>query len=186
MVRNNLKIILHATFGEYQYWKVYAVDLPYPRPSVPSNVEVRVLNREDLEGISEDGLCAENYLGEEALGYGLFLKGRLAAVQAVWWGSRYMRERAGRSWRLSPGAAKTTSLYVLEEYRKMGYATLLKKYVLAELSGRGFRRVYARIWHSHRNSIRVSRKVGMRLVGVYVELCPQGKRLEFRIPLNPK
>jgi GNAT superfamily N-acetyltransferase len=184
MSRESLKRMLHAVLGPYQYWKVYAIDLPYPRPELPPGVLIRTVSEEDLAGVSTDGVYPGNYLGDGALGYGLFVDGRLAALQGVWWGERYLRERHGRSWRIPDDAVKSNSLYTFEPFRGRGYAGLLKRYALAELGDRGVRRVYARIWHSHRNSIRVSRKAGLKLVGVYIELCPFGRRIELRIPLG--
>lgn len=184
MIRESVKRPLRGLFGDYQYWKVYSVDLPYPRPELPEGIQIREVSAQDLEGITAKGFYAGNYLGEGALGFGLFVERELAALQGVWWGERYVRERNGRSWRIPQHAAKTNSLYTFEPYRGRGYAGLLKRYVLAELGNRGFTKVYARIWHSHKNSIHVSTKAGLRLVGVYIEVCPFGKRIELRIPFR--
>jgi GNAT superfamily N-acetyltransferase len=184
MAREYFKGALHGLFGDYQYWKVYAIKLPYPYPNLPPEMSVRRLEAEDLAHVA-DQVYADHYLGEEALGYGLFVHGELAAVQGAWWGSRYVREREGRSWKIPDDAVKTNSLHTFGPYRGRGYASLLKRYTLAELGSLGFRRVYARIWHSHRNSIRVSTRVGMKLIGVYIEISPFGLRIRLRIPLRP-
>lgn len=183
-VHEFFKRILRAGFGDYQYWKVYAIDLPYPRPTLPPGVSIRRVTAEDLAPVSGDGVHVGNYLGEQALGYGLFVDGNLAVLQGAWWGERYIRERSGRSWPIPDNAVKTNSLHTFKPYRGRGYASLIKKYALAELGDQGFQKAYARIWHSHRNSIHVSRKAGMRLVGVYIEICPFGRRIELRIPLR--
>ncbi|OOG24900.1 GNAT family N-acetyltransferase [Thioalkalivibrio denitrificans] len=185
MSRGVLKWFLHTSLGDYQYWKVYSVDLPYPYPELPAGVAIREVSPEDLAAlVSDERIYGEDYWGDEALGFGLFVNGELASLQGVWWGERYMRERQGRSWRIPDGAVKTHNLHTISAYRGRGYASLLKRYVLAELGERGFRKVYARIWHSHTNSIRVSRRAGMRLVGAYIEVCPFGKRIELRIPFR--
>lgn len=182
-----MKRVLHMLFGNYHYWKVYAVELPYPRPELPEAITIRELTLEDLKTVESDTkIYADAYLGDQALGFGLFVDGQLATLQGVWWGKRYIRERNGRSWRIREWEAKTNNLYTINKYRGNGYALLLKRYTLAELGERGFSKAYARIWHSHRASIRVSKRAGMKLVGAYIEINPIGRRVTLRIPFRFK
>lgn len=185
MIFDLLKRILHAVLGNYQYWKVYAISLPVPAPELPPGVTIVWLTDALLARIPPDApVHAEDYLGEEALGFALLVNGEMAAIQGVWWGDRYLRERKGRSWRLPPGTVKTHGLYTVEKFRGRGLASLLKQYTNHELSNCEFNRVYCRIWHSHKGSIRVSRNAGMKLVGAYIEICPFGKRMAVRLPLR--
>lgn len=176
--------MLHVLLGDYQYWKVFAVNLPQPMIELPPGVSISPVVSESLKDLSIDDIDQSAYCGDQALGFALYVEGELAAIQGVWWGDRYERERKGRSWRLPAGAAKTNNLYTLPEFRGKGYAVLLKQYTNHVLSDYGFTSVYCRIWHSHRGSIRVSRKAGMRLVGAYIEICPFGRRIELRIPMR--
>ncbi len=177
------KRMLHLLLGDYQYWKVYAIDLPQPQVMLPAGVTVRALGpAAEYDCADEELLSRMDSGGQEALGYGLFVGKELVAVQWYWWGARYEDERKGRSWRLPPGTAKSTGLYTVPRCRGKGYAAVLKQQSAFLMSERGFTRLYSRIWHSHTSSIRVSEKAGWRKVGSYIEVCPFAKLIQLRIP----
>lgn len=176
------KRVLHALFGDYQYWKVFAIDLPLPAALLPPGVTVRELDPTvPLICEDEEILARMSHGGDEALGFGLYEGDRLVAVQWYWWGDRYVNERKGRSWHLPPRTAKSHSLYTVPACRGKGYADLLKRHTAHLMSERGFTRLYSRIWHSHKSSVRVSEKAGWKHVGNYIEICPFAYRISFRI-----
>jgi len=179
-----LKTVLHAALGDYHYWKVFYIDLPQPPVELPDGVTIRPVSAEELEDMPDEGMRDRAVFGGEgAQGFGLFVGGELAAVQWYWWGERYQAERKGRSWVLPPDAAKSLGLYTRPEYRGRGYAALLKRHTAHLMTQQGFKRLYSRIWHSHKDSIRVSRKIGWHVAGSYIEVCPFSKRIKIRLPL---
>lgn len=181
-MRELLKRLLHFLLGEYQYWKVFALDLPQSSVPWPSGFSVRELDPANPPDTADaEVLSRMEYGGEGSVGYGLFKDAELVAVQWYWWGARYEQERQGRSWRLPVGAAKSVGLYTAPAHRGRGYATLLKQSTAPIMAGRGFARLYSRIWHSHAGSIRVSEKLGWRLVGAYIEISPFSKPIGFRV-----
>ncbi len=182
--RSLLKEALHLGLGDYQYWKVFYIDLPQPAAELPEGIRVEPITPEDLDGVVDEGLLQRReFGGEGAQGFGLFRDDELVAVQWYWWGARYEAERQGRSWRLPEGAAKSTGLYTLPQHRGQGYAALLKRQTAYLMSQRGFTRLYSRIWHSHKSSIRVSEKTGWRVAGSYIEICPFSRRIQLRLPV---
>lgn len=177
------KRALHGLLGDYQYWQVFAIDLPQPPVPLPDSVSVRELDPGAPIVCEDNEIIARMVFGgSEATGFGLFEGEELVAVQWYWWGARYEHERGGRSWRLPAGAAKSTGLYTVPRCRGKGYAAILKQQTAHLMSERGFKRLYSRIWHSHTSSIRVSEKAGWRHVGSYIEICPFSRRIELRIP----
>jgi hypothetical protein len=105
----------------------------------------------------------------------------LAWVQWYWWGARYEKERHGRSWRLPSGAAKLVGLFTVPRFRGKGYAAMLTAQAAYLMFEKGFGSLYMRIWHNHRDSMRMSEQAGWQMVGAYVEICPFGRHFEFRI-----
>lgn len=183
LMKEKVKRVLHATLGDYQYWVVFSIDLPQEAVEIPKYINIKHIDAEILSKETDEGLQKRvGFDGPESQGFGLYVSGRLAAIQWYWWGERYWSERNGRSWRLAGDEVKSVGLYTVPEYRGQGYATLLKRATANEMARRGFRRIYSRIWHSHKHSIAVSRKAGWSKVGSYVEVVPFGRRIEFRLP----
>lgn len=178
-----LKRILHRILGDYQYWVIYCMDLPQPDIDLPEGVTVRPVDGVALSVQYDPGLRNRAaFDGSESQGFGLYVGEELVAIQWYWWGDRYWSEREGRSWILASDEAKSVGLYTVPEFRGRGYATLLKRFTAHEMGQRGFRRIYSRIWHSHRGSVAVSRNAGWRKVGSYIEVVPFGRRWQFRLP----
>ena len=181
--RELFKRVLHATLGDYQYWKIFYIDLPQHPTELPDGISIRPIAAEELDAVPDIGMRDRKVFGGDgSLGFGLFVDEELVAVQWYWWGDRYQAERKGRSWVLPPGAAKSLGLYTRPEYRGCGYAALLKQHTAHVMAQRGFTRLYSRIWHSHKSSIRVSRKIGWRVAGSYIEICPLSRLIQLRLP----
>ena len=178
------KRALHLLLGDYQYWKIFCIDLPQPGAELASGISIKPLDFETLGALEEDDGFRErmSFGGEDAQGFGLYVDGELAAMQWYWWGARYEAERRGRSWRLPSDAAKSVGLYTLPHHRGKGYAVMLKRQSVHLMSRRGFGRLYARVWHSHKSSIRVQEKAGWKLAGSYIEIRPFGKLFKARLP----
>jgi hypothetical protein len=177
-----LKQLLRQLLGEYQYWKVFRIKLPQPAVPLPPGITVRPLDSMDLQSSSDVELRSRTeFGGEGAQGYALYVGTELAAMQWFWWGARYDNERQGRSWRLPSKAAKSVGLFTVPRFRGKGYAAILKMQTAHLMSEKGFDSLYSRIWHSHYESIRVSEKAGWQRVGAYIEVCPFGRRFEFRM-----
>lgn len=180
-LKSLVKKVLRGALGDYEYWKVFAIDLPQAPFDLSGDYVVRQISGAELQRFGDPGLRNRaEYDGPESIGFGLFVSGDLACVQWYWWGARYRKERSGRSWELPAGAAKSVGLYTVPKYRGRGLAAMLKQRSAALMYERGFARLYSRIWHNHVDSIRVSKKAGWTEVGSYIEICPLGKRYCFR------
>lgn len=185
MTSRFIKRVAAACFGDYHFWAVWSFDLPGPPVTLPPGVEVRPLDASSFAGVEDPEMAKRaDFAGECAQGYGLYADGRLSSVQWYWWGARYEKERRGRSWPLPPGSAKSVGFYTLPEQRGKGHAALLKQYSANLMHEKGFTKLYSRIWHSHRSSIRVSEKAGWKRVGFYVEFTLLKKRFCYSIPFR--
>ena len=178
------KRFLKRLLGDYQYWKVYATSLPATHFELPIGITIEDISLKYLQKFSLANIDQDSYLGSGATGFVLLVHGEPAALLGVWWPERYQQEREERSWRIPENAVKTHGLVCLPRFRGKGYAAMLKKATHQILFDRGVKKVYCRMWHSHRDSINVSRKAGMKLVGLYIEICPLATRLELRIPVS--
>lgn len=177
------KKLLHGLFGDYRFWGVYRLNPPKESITLPEGLSVNSIDESVLAQGTDPGFQERaGFGGSQAEGFGLHVKGQFAAIQWYWWGDRYWAERDGRTWILADDEVKSVGLYTVPEYRGQGFATMLKRYTAHEMGRRGFRRIYCRIWHSHKYSIAVSRKAGWHKVGSYIEIVPFGRRMEFRLP----
>ncbi len=100
-----------------------------------------------------------SYAGSEAAGFCIIKDGHAVAVCWFWWGKRY--EERGY-WPLDTVDAKLVQIVVADSYRGQGLASELLRSASAEMLAKGFKRLYARIWHSNKPSLRAFAKAGWR------------------------
>lgn len=103
--------------------------------------------------------CDSAYAGPGAHGFAIRLDGRLASHCWFWHGERY---RSRNYWPLAEDEAKLIGLATEPAFRGQGLAPRLVALASAEMGRRGFRRLYARIWHSNTASRRAFAKAGWR------------------------
>jgi hypothetical protein len=174
------KRLAHRLLGDYELYRIFVGDLTdCPEPSAPGIRLGPIVDPEVVRHAPDPVLhsCAD-YAGEGALGYAAWAGDDLVAVEWVWFGERY---RSRNFWPLDPGEAKAIQTTVSASQRGRGLATLLRRYMMSDLARRGFRRVYARIWHSHTASIASARRAGWREIAFVVGVYPFGRRRPIRL-----
>jgi RimJ/RimL family protein N-acetyltransferase len=98
------------------------------------------------------------------------LGSQLAGAAALCHGEGYGRLRG--FWPLRAGEAKLVQIAVAEEYRGRGYAPMLIRAAAQHLAERGFHRLYARVWHNHRSSMRAFHKAGWEEIALVIVCRP--------------
>lgn len=179
MIRELVKKMAHVALGDYAIFDIYAweierdVDLPL------GSVTIRSVTKDELAECGDDVLRQRVcYGGGGAKGFGAFLDGKLVGVCWCWYGERY---KTRDFWPLLANEAKLVDIVVTPESRGHGVGSKLWLTAARRMAEHGFRRLYARIWHSNSASIRSCTNAGWYKVARVVELHPFGRKNPWRI-----
>lgn len=96
--------------------------------------------------------------GEEAAGFGAWIDGRLVSACWFWWGERYRVSRM--LWPLADHEAKLVQIGTDDAFRGRHIAPDLIQYAGYHMRLQGAGRLYARVWHSNKPSIKAFRRAG--------------------------
>lgn len=178
-----LKWMVRGLFGEYELYRIYRLDLTDLEPLHQMRADLGPI--EDLTEIAKSpdlelqGLGA--YAGDEAYGFGARVNGALASVCWFWAGERYRRRNF---WRLGAGEAKLVQITTAARFQGQGVASELIRFGAHRMMLAGFRRAYARIWHSNLASIRLFERAGWTYVAfvalIHPLRSPRSVRLVWR------
>ena len=137
---------------------------------------------EAIEQSSDDRISTlAHYLkGKDTKAFGLKRGSDIVAVIFFWFGETY---RTRNFWPLRENEAKSVHMLTIPEMRGRGLASALKMHASKAMFNQGFERIYSRIWHSNRPSIRANEKLGARHIAAVIEInplrLPKPWRLEF-------
>ena len=169
--------VAQALFGDYAHYRIFTIDLSQPLAAIEGDHFCHV-DQERVARAGSDPIRAQAwYGGEGAIGLGVVENDRLVAVQWYWYGERYQKRNFVH---LEPGEAKCVQIFVLSEKRTRGLGGSLTRYAAQELQQLGFRRLYARVWHSHVASRRMFRSAGWTEAGRIIEVSPLRRRRPLR------
>lgn len=160
----------HALLGDYALYRIWQFDArSVQAPSGP--LQVRALQASDLAApaVAPELQEAGWYFGEDSLGFGCFDGPQLVGLTFYWHGQRY---KARRSWPIEPQAAKLVHIVTAPAHRGRGVASALIGQSSQEVLGQGFKRLYARIWHSNTPSLAAFARAGWRPCGWLVQINP--------------
>ncbi len=170
-----LKSSLYAVLGPYELYRIYQADPS--RPGRPPSTADAVA----FESLGSDGrriagapdpaiarLAARG--GEEAFGYAAFLRAEPVAAVWFWAGDRYRRERG--FWPLGRTDAQLVQVTTAANARGRGIASALIAYASADMTARGYERLFARIWWSNTPSVRAFKRAGWRQVAFVATVRP--------------
>lgn len=165
--------ILRRLLRDYSLYRIYAweSDRVASAPGLKAGIRVdRVASLGPLRDAADPELRAlTQYAGEEAFGFGVWADDTLAGVCWYWTGERY---RTRNFWPLQEGEAKLVQIVTGAGFRRQGLAALLVERSSSEMAALGFRRLFARVWHSNRASIRTFERAGWRYVAFVAEVQP--------------
>jgi RimJ/RimL family protein N-acetyltransferase len=175
-----LRTILRRLLGDYALYRIYSCSPGMESVAVHDGARFEPLTSLDPLVQSSDtelrGLAP--YAGREAFGFGAWIGADLAAACWFWVGDRY---RQRNFWPLDEGEAKLVQIVTAERHRGRGLARELIRYSTVEMARIGFRRLYARVWHSNEASIRAFERAGWQYIAFVAEAHPFGSRRPARI-----
>jgi ribosomal protein S18 acetylase RimI-like enzyme len=178
--RRMLRALARAALGDYGLYRIYSVDLARaPEPSPSTWAMAPVGDPEEFSRSAEPSLRAlAMYAGDGACAFGTWIDGRLVAGCWFWAGELYRRRNF---WPLSPGEAKLIQVTTAEEFRGHGIASALISFAAAQMKSRGYKRLFARVWHSHTASLAAFRRAGWTEEAFVAEVFPFRSRRGFRL-----
>lgn len=172
-----IKLVSRSLLGEYSLYRIYAFELPASPPSLlDEDITLgRIENVAELVRSGDPSLRdLEQYSGEGAIGFGLWMRNELASVCWYWAGNRY---RQRNFWPLAESEAKLVHIATAHRHRGKGLATRLITHSANAMGNIGFQRLFARVWHSNKPSIQTFERAGWRYVAFVMEIKPfNGKR----------
>lgn len=165
-----LRALLRLILGEYYIFRIYSCDLclkNFQQKPLASDLKFSIFSYPNEK-------ANEGYAGQNAFGFCCEEKGIKLSHCWVWYGERYRNNR--NFWKLHADECKLIALETEPWARGRGTAPKLLHYVATQLSQKGFKRIYARVWHSNKSSIRAFEKAGWRYHALVVEFDFLGRR----------
>lgn len=149
MLRKTASTVLGLLFKEYAYYTIFErtrQDAP-ARVRAPADRAFAEVDAEELARAADAGIRGvAGYCGAQCAVFACLEAGAIVGVCVYWWNPRY-RER--NFWPLADDEAKLVELLVVPTMRGRGIASTLIAQSADAMFARGFRRLYARVWHSH-------------------------------------
>ena len=181
-MRNLVKRAARLLLGDYQLNRIYTIDLANLTPSdapprLDANQRLTTLEEKDFDSAPDERMRKRRwYGGANAYGFGLWEQDLLVCMCWCW----DYRRRAGKVWTLEQDEAALVDIITAESHRGRGLAPIVIQFATEHLRDRGFRRVYAWVWHNHRSSMRSFEKSGWQHVALVAEVELFGwKHLRF-------
>jgi len=179
-LRGAAKRIVRLFLPELEAFSIYTArveDLAIPDGG---DEEFLPATAEDVRAASDPALREMAWLaGDDAVGFVARVGGEVATVCWFWSGERY---RAKRNFLpLREGEAKLVEIRTGERFRGRGLAPRVIARASRAMFARGFRRLFARIWHSNTASKRAFERAGWAPCGTIVTFRLRGFRRRFRI-----
>lgn len=189
MLKATAKRVARALLGDYALFYIYTNESPATPPVAREDAvfDVRRVHDEGavLRDSAEELLREQSFYGGfQSACFGCFAGDALAGVCFYWFGERY---RQRNFWPLREGEAKLVQVVVLPQWRGRGAATTLIGESARAMAADGFRRLYARIWHSNAPSLHAFERAGWRRIALVVEVNPLRSRpIRFTKSLQPR
>lgn len=183
LARELAKKLARLFLGEYSLYRIYSSPSNErgEEPSEAANKSFRVepVDERTLDA-SEDALIRDQagYCGPGARAYACFDGDRIVGVCFYWFGDRYLKRNF---WPLESSEAKLVQIISLPEMRGRGVATTLIKGSCQAMISNGFRRAYARIWHSNQPSLMAFERARWERVASVLEINPLRLNRPIRI-----
>lgn len=183
-----LKTAARALLGDYAIYFVYGLDkdaAPPAAPRAPAAFSFEFVD-EARARASVDPLIQSqiDYVGTGAWAFACRDGARVVGLCFYWAGDLYRRRNF---WPLAADEAKLVQIVTLPEMRGRGIAGDLIAWSSRAMFDRGFRQLFARIWHSNKPSWRAFERAHWKRAALVVEISPlkRAKPLRIRIGRRP-
>lgn len=179
------KAIAQALLGKYEVYRIFSTDcLPSQRP--PSDLRPQFVS----VGVDAIRDCPDQeirsqawYAGEGSRAFAFVLHDQIVGLCFYWHGVRY---RQRNYWPLGPDEAKLVQVFCVPSLRGIGLGRSLIEHSTASMLQSGYRRLFARVWYTHAQSVRAFRSAGWLQVACVLGIDPlrsgRSIRLTFRSP----
>jgi len=180
-MKNLIKRLAQLLFGNYSIYHIYSPNAEIQITPLVSNLQFSIVEKCEIEN-SNDQIIVDQawYHGQGVHAYACREGARIVGLCFFWYGERY---RSRSFWPLANHEAKLVQLITLADMRNQGIASALINYGTQDISMRGFTRVYARIWHSNRPSLRAFKRAGWTRVATVIELNPFNRKRSFKVTI---
>jgi ribosomal protein S18 acetylase RimI-like enzyme len=171
------KRLLRRLLGDYGIYYVLTRACDQLEP-VPAGTAVVPVDAAMVRASPDPDLRGQSfYAGADALGYGYIENGALASLCFYWYGERY---KTRNFWPLQEGEIKLVEIVTAAAMRGRKLAPTLINASLHDVARRGFRRAYARVWHSNTSSLRAFEAAGWERIALVIEIFPFGRATPMR------
>lgn len=180
---NFIKGLFRRLFGEYSFYHIYGRSCTGEvTASLATGFRLVSVERNEIDN-SKDELIVQQawYFGDDTCAYACMEGSRIIAVCFFWYGERY---RQRNFWPLVDSEAKLVQLIVLPEMRGRGIASSLINFATKDMSRRGFKYLYARIWWSNTPSLHAFERAGWVRVATVIEIYLLDRKKPFRLKLT--
>lgn len=179
------KTLARVLLGDYSIYHVYARSASENTRSgvaASTDVDVRPIDAPVLRAHDDTSIREQSgYAGAGSLAYAAYAGDRILGVCFYWFGERY---RTRNFWPLQADEAKLVQIWVHPDARGRGVATRLIADSFEAVTRQGFRRTYARIWHSNLPSLKAFERAGWIRIARVVEIDPLRRKRPFRLELG--
>jgi L-amino acid N-acyltransferase YncA len=169
-----IKSAAKTCLGLQGWYHIYSFDLSNAAPSGPCDQAMIPVTDGALfeEASSPEIRSLRIYAVPDSQGFAWVENRQTTGGCWYWYGETYRTRR--NFWPLQPDEAKLVQVSVAELSRGRGIATRLIVDSAHYMRSLRFRRLFARIWHNHGESLRAFRKAGWRPVATVVVMRPGG------------
>lgn len=182
-----VKKCLGVLLGEYSAYYIYSTSTEAASPDGPGKSGPMRVEAVESSAIarSRDSLIQEqlDYGGPGSHAFACFADDRIVGICFYWFGDRY---RTRNYWPLAEGEAKLVQIISIPEMRGRGVASQLIAASWQEMRLRGFRRSYARVWHSNVPSFRAFERAGWTRIALVIEINPLRRKRPVRVVMNSR
>ena len=176
-----LQLLMRAIFGDYLFYRIFSIELDELAEPEPCDFEMGPIR--GIERLAESPYPSiqelAKFAGDDAVAFGAWVEGELVSVCWCWGGARGST-RDNDFWPLKDDEAKVVQLFTEKSFRCHGIGSRLIAFSAREMKKLGFRRLFARIWHSNRASVRALQKAGWRYIAFVTGVCPFGRKKPLR------
>jgi RimJ/RimL family protein N-acetyltransferase len=184
-----IKWVLHIIFKDYQFNRIYFIDLP----TSDAQLSTQMLGRENIRLVESQEQFASSldqrirdhawYFDEFAYVYGVYIENELVCVCSFWISGHPNMPR--RFSALIKNGAVMVDLLTAPNYRGKGYALAITRFAENDLFLKGYNKLWTWVWHSNTPSIRVFEKAGWNYSHLLLEFQLYGMKDHLRFKLPP-
>jgi RimJ/RimL family protein N-acetyltransferase len=177
-----VKRALSACFEEHELYRIYRSPALDNDGCGGGDQAIVELTRDSFDTAPPFIRSLQHYLGGESIAVGIYVGDNLASAAVYLWGDKYHRTDGFIP--IAQGQAKLEQINTDEAYRGRGLATKVIQGSCRIMRDKGFRRLYARVWHNNNSSVRAFEKAGWTEIGFVAGVRTRSRAWRISYPLT--